>query len=165
MGVRIFRELRCRIAIMMRPPGILCLCLFLFASQPPSTDSAAYKPPAPRQNPSGAACLSYEPSAVELTGTIVRKTFADALDRPETVWVLNLSRPVCVDVDPRAPDINYPQKDVRAIQLVFLDQKMYVTYKDVVGKKAVAKGTLFAGFTAHHHTDLLLTVGTLTKAG
>jgi hypothetical protein len=138
---------------MIRTTGILCLLFSLsFATVP-----------AQSQNPT--ACLSYEPSVVELTGTVVRKTFTDATDRPETSWLLELSRPICVNQDPKEPDLNYAQKDVQLIQLVFLDQKMFVTYKDLVGKKVIAKGTLFAGISAHHHTSVLLTVSTLRIAG
>ena len=117
----------------------------------------------PVQNPS--TCLSYEPSVVELTGTIVRKTFADAQGRPEICWLLDLSRPICVNQDPKEPDLNYAQKDVRSIQLVFLEQKMFITYRDLLGKKVMARGTLSAGITAHHHTTVLITVGTLKKVG
>jgi Domain of unknown function (DUF4431) len=134
-----------------RATGILCLFASLVLSAVP----------AETQNPS--ACLSYEPSVVELTGTMVRKTFTDAQDKPETYWVLELSRPICVNQDPNEPE-NYAQKDVRLIQLV-LDQKMYVTYKDLVGKKVIAKGTLFAGISAHHHTPVLLSVSTLRIGG
>jgi hypothetical protein len=102
---------------------------------------------------------------VELTGTIVRKTFTDAQDRPETYWVLELSRPICVNQDPKEPDLNHAQKDVRLIQLVFPDQNMFVTYKDFLGKKVIAKGTLFSGISAHHHTPVLLTISTLRIAG
>jgi hypothetical protein len=126
--------------------------------------SATDRPPALSQNPSNAACLSYEPSVVELTGTVIRKTFADATGRPETEWLLNLSRPICVNEDSKNPDLNYAQKGVRAIQLTFLDQKMYETNKDVLGKKVVVRGTLFAAMTAHHHTPVLLTVSTLKIA-
>ena len=117
-----------------------------------------------KQDQSGAVCLSYEPSVVELTGTIIRKTFADAQDRPETYWLLELVQPICVEKDPKDPDINYAQKNVREIQLVLVDRKMYVTYKGIVGKQVIAKGTLFAGITAHHHTSLLLTLRDLRTA-
>ena len=116
------------------------------------------------QEQAGAACLSYGPSVVELTGTLIRKTFADATGRPETYWVLNLSHPACVNEDPKDSDLSYAQKDVRAVQLVLLDHKMYVTYKDLIGKKVIAKGTLFAGITAHHHTPLLLNLSTVRAA-
>jgi hypothetical protein len=138
---------------MTRTTGILCL----FVSLSFSIVAA--------QNRNPSACLSHESSVVELTGTIVRKTFTDAQDRPETYWLLELSRPICVNQDPKEPDLNYAQKDVRLIQLLFLDQKMFVTYKDLLGKKVIAKGTLFAGISAHHHTPVLLTVSTLRIGG
>jgi len=78
-----------------------------------------------------------------------------------TEWLLELSRPICVNEDPKEPDLNYAQKGVRAIQLVFLDHSLYATYKSSLGKKVIAKGTLFAGITAHHHTPVLLTVSTI----
>jgi len=149
----------CKIADMTSATGVLCLFVSLSFATASGTDSL----PAQSQNPS--ACLSYEPSVVELTGTIVRKTFTDAQDRPESYWVLELSRPICVSQDPKGSDLNYAQKDVRLVQLVFLDQKMFVTYKDLLGKKAIAKGTLFVGISAHHHTHILLTVSTLRIAG
>jgi hypothetical protein len=117
-----------------------------------------------KQDQSGKACLSYEPSVVELPGTIIRKSFADAQDRPETYWLVELVQPICVDKDPKDPDINYAQKNVREIQLVLVDRKMYVTYKDIVGKQVIRKGTLFAGITAHNHTSLLLTLRDLRTA-
>ena len=145
---------------MTRATSILCLFVSLSFSIASDTDSFRF----PAQLQSSSACLSYEPSVVELTGTIVRKTFTDAQDRPETYWVLELSRPICVNQDQKEPDINYAQKDIRLIQLVFLNQKMFVTYKDLPGKRVIAKGTLFAGISAHHHTPVLLTVNTLRIA-
>jgi hypothetical protein len=147
----------------MRPAVVLTL--WLFASLPFSKVSAAGNLQAQSQNASGTACLAYEPSVVELTGNITRKTFADATNRPEAYWVLNLSRPICVNEDSKEPDLNYAQKNVRTVQLVFLDHKMYETYKYLIGEKAIARGTLFAGITAHHHTTVLLTVTTLRIAG
>jgi Domain of unknown function (DUF4431) len=102
---------------------------------------------------------------VELSGTIVRKTSPDAQDRSETYWYLDLSRPICVNQDPKDPDLNYAQKDVRSVQLVFLEHKMFVTNKGLVGKKVTARDTLLAGNTAHHHASVLLTVSTLRMAG
>src|SRR5665213_4096426 len=72
-----------RIGGMMRSIGggsILCL----FAGLLFSIVGIAQTSPQPRQAPSRGTCLSYEPSVVELTGTIVQKTFADATNRPET---------------------------------------------------------------------------------
>jgi hypothetical protein len=63
------------------------------------------KQTAPNQTaptPNAPDCLSYEPSVVRLTGTIVRETFPGAPnyasveqgDKPEVYWFLNLSRPI-----------------------------------------------------------------------
>lgn len=116
-------------------------------------------------------CLSYEPTVVKLSGTLIRKTFpgppnyasVSRGDKPETYWLLNLPQPVCVDQDKTSADLNPAQKDVRVIQLV-VPQKFYKKYKQLVGKKIIATGTLFGEFTGHHHTSVLLTVIDLTKA-
>jgi hypothetical protein len=126
---------------MIRTTAILMLCLVL--TLPISKVSAANNLASQSQNPS--SCLSYEPSVVELSGTIVRKTSPNAQDRPETYWYLDLSRPICVNQDPKDPDLNYAQKDVRSVQLVFLEHKMFVTNKNLVGKKVTARATLSLG--------------------
>ena len=146
------RSLKFRLAMEMRFSSVKPWSLLSFATVAARSQNLA-------------ACLSYGPSVVEVTGTLVQKTFTDGTDRPETYWVLELSRPICVNQDPKEPDLNYAQKDVRLIQLVFLDQRMFVTNKDLLGKKAIAKGSLFAGISAHHHLPVLLTVGTLRIAG
>jgi len=115
------------------------------------------------QNPNHTVCLSYEPAVVEIMGTVVRKTFNNAQDQPETYWFLELPQPICTLEDSKEPDLNYSQKDVRSVQLIFKNQSMFGTYKNLLGKKVVASGTLSAGITAHHHTGILLTVGELRK--
>jgi hypothetical protein len=145
---------------MIRATDALIFCLFICL--PFSTVPGTENPLAHSQNPS--SCLSYEPSVVELTGTIVRQTSTDGQDRPETYWLLELPQPICVNQDPAEPDMNYAQEDVRSIQLAFPNGKMYTTYKALLGKKVIAKGTLFVGMTAHHHTPVLLTVSTLKMA-
>ena len=117
------------------------------------------------------ACLSYEPSLVQLRGTIVRKTFPGRPnyestkqgDEAETYWLLVLSKPICTAEDKSSPDLNPAQQDIQQIQLVFPDANAYKTYRELVGKKISASGTLFGAHTAHHHTPVLLTVQTLSK--
>lgn len=78
--------------------------------------------------------------------------------------MLELSDPVCVAPDEEEPDLNPRQEGVQEIQLVFLDAKFYKRHKGLVGKQVVAVGTLFGGHSGHHHSPVLLTVTTLTKA-
>jgi hypothetical protein len=114
-------------------------------------------------------CISYEPSVVKLTGTLVRKTFPGPPnyesvrkgDRSETYWLLELPRPICVDESKEQRDP--AQKDVRRIQLV-VNEETYKNQKALVGRRVVATGTLFGAITGHHHTPVLLQVKTLAKA-
>ena len=120
------------------------------------------------QTKSNQVCLSYEPAVVRVNGTLIRKTFPGPPnyesvrrgDKPETYWVLDLPRPVCVDQDQRSPDLNPAHKKVSQIQLV-LPPDAYRKYKELIGKQVVATGTLFGRHTGHHHTLVLLTVSVL----
>ncbi len=103
-------------------------------------------------------CLSYEPATVTLNGKITRKTFAGPPnyesikkgDAPETYWILQLAKPVCVNGEE-------PEKNVSDIQLV-LSEKQYAQYEGLLGKRVFVTGTLFHAETGHHHTDVLLKV-------
>jgi hypothetical protein len=116
-------------------------------------------------------CLSYEPSEVNVTGSLIRKTFAGPPnyesvrkgDRPETYWLLKLSGPVCVSEDKADPDLNPSQAFITQIQLV-LDPELYKSEKPLVGSKVVARGTLFGAHTGHHHTPVLLSVKSIEPA-
>jgi len=137
--------------------------------QQPGTFSPRQASPGPTKDRQ--ACLSYEPSLVQLTGTIIRETFPGSPnyesvgDKPEVVWLLVLAQPICIEQDKKDPDLNPAQKDVLKIQLVLRDATAYQTQKGLVGKKVVARGTLFSAHTGHHHTPVLLTVSALTNAG
>jgi hypothetical protein len=123
------------------------------------------------QTSTSVPCLSYEPVVVRIAGTLGRKTVPGPPnyesirngDRPETYWFVKLSKPICVGEDEKEPDLNLAKKDVGSIQLV-LAPDAYAAYKELVGKRVVASGTLFGAITAHHHTPVLLTVRTLSTA-
>jgi len=115
-------------------------------------------------------CLSYEPTVVTLSGTLVRKTFPGPPDyesvkngdKPETSWFLELPASLCVNEDPTQPDLNPKRSGVHEIQLI-LEPKQYQQHKDIVGSVVNASGTLVGEHTAHHHTSVLLIVHTLRK--
>lgn len=66
-------------------------------------------------------CKAYEPSLVSLHGTLARETDAGPPnyrdirkgDDPETIWILKLDLPICVDEDKAQPDLNPGQRNVR----------------------------------------------------
>lgn len=60
------------------------------------------------------ACLAYGPSLVTLKGVLTRRTFPGPPnyesirkgDRPETYWLIELAQPICVNADPKEPDLS-----------------------------------------------------------
>src|SRR5215472_16788896 len=109
----------------------------------------------------GKGCLTYEPTVVRITGTIIERTFPGPPnyesikdgDEPETYWPLVLRGPVCVDQGDPGDLINEGKKGIRRIQLVLHDEGAYDKYHRLLGKRVVATGTLYGSHTAHHKTD------------
>jgi len=127
--------------------------------------------PGTRSQLEPAGCRSYEPAVVTLHGSLIRKTFPGPPnysdihkgDRAETYFLLNLDSPICLDMDKSAPDLRPSQKNVRTVQLI-LEEGTYERFKPLLGKEVVARGSLFAAHTGHHHTPVLLTVSNLEQA-
>ncbi len=115
-------------------------------------------------------CRSYEPAVVGLRGTLTRETFAGPPtysdiqkgDKAETYWLLNLDSPICVNQDASEPGLNPSYKNIRRVQLV-LDQVPYKRYKELLGRRVVATGSLFGAHAGYHHTPILLTVTYLDR--
>jgi hypothetical protein len=141
-------------------------------------DSTGVTLPTPRrEEPSGSPnaqeigkeWLSYAPAIVELEGVLQTKTYFGPpnygenpkTDSKEEQWILALSRPVNVRGNP-GPKSDYDTlsvRDISAIQLVLLGD-----HEELTGKNVIVKGTLFHGFTGHHHTDVLMNVQSINRA-
>jgi hypothetical protein len=112
-----------------------------------------------------AGCRSYQPEVVSLHGKLLLKTFAGPPnyhdirkgDEAQTVWLVRLDSPICVDRDKAEPDLNPSQKNVRSVQLV-LNREDGERAKALLGKRVVATGSLFGAHTGHDRTPVLLTV-------
>jgi len=110
-------------------------------------------------------CLAYEPSVVELAGTLERKDYPgppnyesiEHGDARETTWLLRLDHPACT-LD--GASSSYPGRlGISVLQLVFEDAaRDYPRYRPLLGKHIVARGRLFGAETGHHHTEVLLMV-------
>jgi len=117
-------------------------------------------------------CLSYEPAVVKVTGTIISRTYPGPPnyesvrggDEAETYWLLALPRPICVNQREPADLVDEAKTNIHRIQLVFISEEAYVTYRRLLGKRVVATGTLYGSFTGHHHTPVLLRVKSLVRA-
>jgi hypothetical protein len=107
--------------------------------------------------------VSYQPTVVELTGTLSVKTYYGPpnygenpdTDAKEALPILILSKPINVrgNPDPKAAFDRKSVEDVQEIQLV-----LTAPHKEFIGKTVLVKGALFHAFTGHHHTDVLMDV-------
>lgn len=108
-------------------------------------------------------CLSYEPDTVVLKGTIRRHTFPGPPnyesvakgDQAETVWLLHLTQPICVSASSEWEK----ETGVSKLQLVFANSSQYD--KALLNRKVDVTGTLYHQHTGHHHTKVLITVGSI----
>ena len=115
-------------------------------------------------------CLAYDPAEVTVTGRILRKTFPGPPnyqsvrrgDKPETIWILHLDKPVCVTGN--TDETNEPEQRVTDLQLV-LDGTEYRRFRYFIGGRirVLATGKLFHAHTAHHRTSVLLEVEDIEK--
>ncbi len=116
-------------------------------------------------------CLSYDPAEVNVTGTILRKTFPGPPnyesvrrgDKAETIWILHLHNPVCVTGN--TDETNEPERRVTDMQLV-LDGDEYPRFRKFIGgrSRVIIRGKLFHAHTAHHRTSVLLEVEDIRKS-
>jgi hypothetical protein len=106
-------------------------------------------------------CVNYEPETVSLVGTLSRRTFINASDQKEVVWILKLAEPICVNADDEN-DFNVRRSSVTDVQLVVLDRSVYSKHRELLGRRAKVTGTLFGEHTAHHFTPVLLSLTGIT---
>jgi hypothetical protein len=115
--------------------------------------------------------LHYEPEVVTLRGrltTIMKYGPPNYGENPESDSVeypiiLMLPRPVRVQGD-RGSELNSETfTNITQVQLV-IDDRVVPGYSRYFERDVVVTGTLFRSHTAHHHTDVLMTVETLAPA-
>lgn len=113
---------------------------------------------------SGAAgrCLSYEPAAVTLEGTVVSRTLPGPPnyrriaqgDYPETVYFLELKEPVCVSGDPSSRSNRRSESGIAEMQLFARDLDL----SRFLDKEVRASGSLVRAHMPYHRTPVVLTV-------
>ena len=113
--------------------------------------------------------VDYEPAVVELKGKLITKWYygppnygeAPKTDSRELLPILLLSKPVNVrgNPDPNAgPPESVTVENIRRMELV-----LTIPHKNMIGKNVIVEGTLFHGFSGHHHTDVLMTVQSIRR--
>lgn len=104
-------------------------------------------------------CLRYEPEDVSLAGTLQLQVFPgpphyksfETGDQPESVWMLALNPPACVDASP-GDGVNVAMARVERVQIV-PRAPFSVAFN---GKVAHVQGTLYHARGGHPHADILL---------
>jgi hypothetical protein len=108
--------------------------------------------------------LSYEPETVELQGRLILRwkygppNFGERPKTDRKVRVPMLALTDSINVRRTQDDGHNSQsvEGIRRIQLVVSDTG--TSYRHLIGKEVVVKGTLFHAFSGHHYTDVLITV-------
>ena len=108
--------------------------------------------------------VSYEPSAIELSGKLKRETFPGrpnyesikSGDEIETHYYLSLEQKIDVikNTNDKSPSINDESVlNVNILQLVISNDSDWAKLKKAgVGASVKIKGTLFKRHTGHHHS-------------
>lgn len=105
------------------------------------------------------SCLPYGSADVRLTGTLRLEVFAGAPhyrslaegDQPETVWLLQLDKPVCVAAAP-GDESGVSRFGVTSVQIV----PRTAMPLELKGRTAVVEGSLQQPRGTHGHADVLL---------
>lgn len=113
--------------------------------------------------------LSYEPETVELQGRLILQWKygpPNYGEEPKTdskgrVPILVLTDAINVRGNPQDAINSKSVQGIRRVQLAFSDTG--TSYRHLVGKDVVVKGTLFHAHTGHHYTDVVLTVRSIER--
>jgi len=111
-------------------------------------------------------CLDYEPAIVTIKG---RVSFMPAFGPPgfgedpdhdarEDYLALAFNPHACIKASSNPSTDNIAEADIEAIQLTFRDGEAFQQAKQWIGKTIAVTGSLYHGFTGHHHTAVLLKV-------
>jgi hypothetical protein len=111
-------------------------------------------------------CLQCEPATVTIEGSVSLKPaygppgFGEdpRHDAREDYLALTLDTPVCVTASSKPQTEDIAESDIKTVQLVFRNSEALRRAKHWIGKKTSVTGSLYHGFTGHHHTTVLLNV-------
>lgn len=111
-------------------------------------------------------CLSLEPTVVQLTGTIISRTYPGPPnyenikqgDEPETYWFLELRARACIDFGETSDFGGVQRTEVGRVQLTFRSANAERTAEHLAGEQITLTGSLLSGATRDHRIPVLLWV-------
>jgi hypothetical protein len=113
--------------------------------------------------------LHYESEKVTVIGKVVSRTFYGPpnygenrkTDSKESQYILLLDSPIDV-IGSKDDLLTKTERGVRSLTLVVFDFKANPV-EPLLGSRVVVEGTLFHAHTGHHHTKVLIEVGSIRK--
>ena len=108
----------------------------------------------PLASPAVAKCLKSNVAGQLTEGQLAIGRARDAAGRPETPYILRLFSNTCLDADDR----NNAIRRVRTIRIFPADENMRRTFRLLVGKTVVVRGSPSVASTAHHHAPIVMHV-------
>jgi hypothetical protein len=118
-----------------------------------------------RASASAAECEKYKVLTTRLSGAIHIETFfgppnygeSPETDSKEQQAILRLIKPLCTV----ASEDDSAERDQVEVTLAPMGE---INLQAFVGKRVMVSGSLFHGFTAHHHTPVLIAISQAPKA-
>ena len=99
-------------------------------------------------------CMSGGGKEAGAEGEISARTFTDKTGQPETVYILELPIPVCLE----GPDKKDNVAQTKTIQVDSSDADVRKTIADHVGKEILVIGRPHGARTARHHAPIVMDV-------
>jgi hypothetical protein len=108
----------------------------------------------PLASPAVAECLKANVKGQVTEGRLAIGRARDAAGRPETPYILRLASNACLDADNRHDAV----RRARTIHMFPADENMRRTFRLLVGKTVVVRGSPSIASTAHHHARIVMHV-------
>ncbi|MFT3906609.1 MAG: DUF4431 domain-containing protein [Steroidobacteraceae bacterium] len=121
-----------------------------------------------RASPGPSGCFTYQPTLVELSGSLSAESFPSAPgndespseERTESVYVLTLDKPICTRNETGGDTDSESGVTTLQVESKKVSQHKLKSYS---GRQVLVKGMLFRAQTAHHHTRVVLTIQSIKR--
>lgn len=106
-----------------------------------------------------ADCMKENVPDQTASGRLSVGQFTDAADRPETAFIIDLDRNVCLD----AEDPDYAVESTRRVHIFSSRDGLHARIGKLTGKLVTVTGEPFGAHTAHHHAPIVMDVSEISE--
>jgi hypothetical protein len=101
-----------------------------------------------------AECLKSDVEGQSAQGQLAIGRARDAAGRPETPYILRLASNACLDANNHDEAV----RRARTIHMFPADENLRRTFRLLVGKRVVVRGSPSIAYTSHHHARIVMQV-------